>query len=134
MKQQTGAATTEITNLSIKVLKRRAWTAYLPAFLFEYHFSETHNHCGEIVPAEFQVMLSGLASGGVSGERHFCPKKAQVATTGVAGALGAAAMFLGDPTWLGQTMVEATFWTFMAASTAGRSTVAGQIGWELVWH
>eukprot|EP00803_Ostreobium_quekettii_P000036 evm.model.scf_1408EXC.4 EVM.evm.TU.scf_1408EXC.4 scf_1408EXC:14406-18349(+) len=119
VKGKTGAATVKVEDLSVEVLQRRAYIVYMPAFHFSYQFSEIQNVAGEIIPATCQVMLSGLSGGGISGERHFCPKKAQLATTGVAGGLGLTAITLGDPAWLGQAMVEASFWTFMAASTAG---------------
>lgn len=85
---------------------------YYPAYVLKYSFSKSYTPGGEIVPDRFEAILSGLTSGGVAGERHFCPLKVQWATfgVGIACCLGSAA--------LGQTIqsaiiIDTLFWTFI---------------------
>ncbi|GMH42367.1 hypothetical protein BSKO_10286 [Bryopsis sp. KO-2023] len=123
VKSETGAHHVKDMRIQLRVLDRKVRMVYRPGFILDYCFNESHADNGEIIPERFLSVMSGAFDGGIRGERHFCPKKAQLAVTGVGGSLGLATAALGDVALGMESLstygVETCFWTFMAASAAG---------------
>lgn len=83
--------------VDVKVLRRRARLLYLPVFVVHYVFGQSHNAHGERQDDVFQAVIGGTPEAGVAGERHFCPRKAQITAASALGITGAAASAVAAP-------------------------------------
>lgn len=120
LRDSTKATDVKDVLLLVKVLDRRARLCFCPAFIMDYTFSESYANNGEIVADRYLALMGGTYEGNMQGERHYCPRKAQITAGGFGVSLGVTAAALGqNALGAGHVLVEICFWTFMASSLAG---------------
>lgn len=119
--KETGMSKVKDIVIHVGVLKRRAQLIFCPGFTLDYTFSESFSDRGEIIAERFLAMMGGTVHPEIRGERHYCPRKAQLAATGLGASVGLVTGTVSTATFgLEAILVDVMFWTFIAASAAGQ--------------
>lgn len=119
--KETGMSKVKDIVVQVRVLERHAQLIFYPGFTLDYTFSESFSDRGEIIAERFLAMMGGTMHPEIRGERHYCPRKAQVAATSIGASVGFASGTIGTATYGLEAMpIDIMFWTFLAASGAGQ--------------
>ncbi|KAK9839266.1 hypothetical protein WJX81_004770 [Elliptochloris bilobata] len=95
LRRETQCEAVRDVKVRLKSLKRRARLMYLPAYVADYVFGEQINVHSERQPQRFQAVVSGMDATSVAAERHFSPRKVQLAAAAGIAAAGVAAAGVG---------------------------------------
>lgn len=91
--------------IRVRVAHRAARLIFLPSYFITYRHGTMYDEkTNKIVPETYGALIGGLRGAGVSAERHYCSKKAQVAALSAAGGISVA--LSGIPSLFGGATVS----------------------------